>query len=297
MTSGPSQVHAPCWWCGAAADSREHKFKRSDLIRVFGSPPYQGERTLVRHSDGRRTEASGPASDVFKFDQTVCRKCNNERSQPFDRAYERFIGFVSDEADSILQTMRIPLSSVFGSSWEIERDNLTRYYVKHICCRIADLRTQYLIEPDASLVAYLNGGPPPAKLELDLYVDSMLLSMWKLLRSFDDVEDLPTEWFVSLGPVHGELLPVSNQLVNPQSTTRYGWLSLTWRYGVSDHFVSPFARETVSLRKHSSFPRRGQLRFAVARSRARLQRSMRSARRHAVERWGRTNYFGSGSRL
>jgi hypothetical protein len=116
------------------ADSREHKFKRSDLVRVFGTPPYHGEWTLVRHSGGERSEAHGPGSDLFKFEPTLCQKCNNVRSQPFDRAYDRFIEFVTANADEILKATAISLAAVYGPTWETERDNLVRYYVKHVCC-------------------------------------------------------------------------------------------------------------------------------------------------------------------
>jgi hypothetical protein len=33
-----------CWWCGAPADSREHKMKRSDIVREYGKPPYTGAK-------------------------------------------------------------------------------------------------------------------------------------------------------------------------------------------------------------------------------------------------------------
>jgi hypothetical protein len=36
----------PCWWCGVPADSREHKFKRRDLIREHGQAPYVRGATL-----------------------------------------------------------------------------------------------------------------------------------------------------------------------------------------------------------------------------------------------------------
>jgi len=32
-----------CWWCGAPADSREHKFKKSELRLNNGPGPWRGE--------------------------------------------------------------------------------------------------------------------------------------------------------------------------------------------------------------------------------------------------------------
>jgi hypothetical protein len=52
-------VQGSCWWCGAPADSREHKLKRSDLVREYGTPPYGGMRTLARVSARGRAEFHG----------------------------------------------------------------------------------------------------------------------------------------------------------------------------------------------------------------------------------------------
>jgi hypothetical protein len=270
----PSSLRA-CWWCGSPADSREHKFKRSDLVRAYGLPPYRGDRTLIRHSEGRATEASGPTSDIFKFERTLCQKCNNERSQPFDRSYDEFISFVSDRPGQILDQMAISLRSVYGSSWEEGRDNLVRYYIKHICCRIADLEDQYHAVVDESLIEYLDGGPGRPSLELDLFVDSTLLSLWRTLLSYGDVPDAPTPWIVSLGPLYGDLFPFQRRLDHPQSTLCYGWLSLGWRVGVASRFVNPFASETVTLRTHSDFSRKAQLMMSLASVRARVGRLAR----------------------
>ncbi len=75
-----------CWWCGATANSREHKFKRSDLARMRGPKGLiwgdsTGESRAVR-SDRR--------SSLVKFEANLCSTCNNARSQPFDRAYDEF---------------------------------------------------------------------------------------------------------------------------------------------------------------------------------------------------------------
>jgi hypothetical protein len=48
MDSGYEELEdGACWWCGSPADSREHKLKRSDLVREYGRPPYAGHADLL----------------------------------------------------------------------------------------------------------------------------------------------------------------------------------------------------------------------------------------------------------
>jgi hypothetical protein len=45
-----------CWWCGNTADSREHRFKRTDIEREFGRGPYLGHlpaELLIRSAQVR----------------------------------------------------------------------------------------------------------------------------------------------------------------------------------------------------------------------------------------------------
>lgn len=54
------QTSGTCWWsCTAPVDPREHKLKRSDLVRQFGPGPYK-ELTSVR--EGRNRNVQGPTA-------------------------------------------------------------------------------------------------------------------------------------------------------------------------------------------------------------------------------------------
>jgi len=56
-----------CWWCGNQADSKEHKYKRSDLIKEFGRGSYSGDKELVRVFDSQLRKIQGPNSNEVKF--------------------------------------------------------------------------------------------------------------------------------------------------------------------------------------------------------------------------------------
>jgi hypothetical protein len=57
-----AQTSGTCWWCRTApADSREHKLKRSDLVRQFGRGPYP---ELVSSREGQLRPVQGPNSKL-----------------------------------------------------------------------------------------------------------------------------------------------------------------------------------------------------------------------------------------
>ena len=76
-----------CWWCGAQSPlSAEHKFKRTDLRRVRGDD--EGKLSWLGSGQVREIR-SDKKSGLVRFGKSLCRSCNDARSQPFDRAYDR----------------------------------------------------------------------------------------------------------------------------------------------------------------------------------------------------------------
>jgi hypothetical protein len=165
-----------CWWCRGVADSREHKYKKSDIVREFGAGPWPGEKALVRVSDAGEypQRVSGPNSDKLKFGKSLCARCNNERSQPFDYAYERLSSYISKNEDKIIQRGCFKQSTAWHSSWRTERVNATKYFVKHIACRIVE---EGLAAP-ASLKDYLDSSidmPLGLHLQLGIRLDYAIM--------------------------------------------------------------------------------------------------------------------------
>lgn len=142
-----------CWWCGGLADSREHKWKRTDLVRMFGPGSYSGGVAWGRGTERRDPQGAG-ASDL-KFGANLCRRCNNERSQPFDRAYDVWATWVASHLETLPEMAAVDLTAVYGLDAHEPTANLTRYFVKHIACRLADEGVE--VPPD--FIAHLNGNP------------------------------------------------------------------------------------------------------------------------------------------
>ena len=96
-----------CWCLDAPPDSREHRFKRSDLVQQFGRGPYLGsDETVVSTNDGKLVPVQGPRSSELKFRPNLCRRCNGARSQPFDKAWATFTAYVAANEEMILDTPR-----------------------------------------------------------------------------------------------------------------------------------------------------------------------------------------------
>ena len=129
-----------CWWCRNEADSGEHKYKKSDLLREFGKGPYEGNEKLVRRISGEMRKIQGPKSVEAKFESNLCQRCNNDMSQPFDIEYDKFVQFIKNNEDDIIDKKQFRFSDIYGQNWQDGRLNLLRYYVKHICCRLVSAK-------------------------------------------------------------------------------------------------------------------------------------------------------------
>jgi len=145
-----------CWICGAVADSREHKFKRSDLVRSSttwapGDQPY-----IVGGGGLHRIQS--PNSRIATFGKVLCGDCNSARTQPFDRAYETFSKWVNDAQDGIMTMSHLDFTAIYGTDFRASVLNLQRYFIKHLGCRLAsdhyeipaDLARSLWIEPVSS---------------------------------------------------------------------------------------------------------------------------------------------------
>jgi len=141
--------YGKCWWCGGVADSREHKHKASLLRRMWG------DEGLYLGRDGQDLWSVPSAkSSAVKFGKTLCSKCNNVRSQPFDQAYDKFAFYVWDNARELSRATQISWVDVYGSSWEEQAQNLGRYIVKSSGCWMAENG----FPPPEVFVRFLEGG-------------------------------------------------------------------------------------------------------------------------------------------
>jgi hypothetical protein len=235
-------VPGTCWWCGAPADSREHKFKRSDLVREHGAAPYKGDAVLSRVNGEGSLYMRSSKNDALKFQPNLCQRCNDTRSQPFDNAYDQFISWILANEAVVLDSRAIDLEAVFGSNWRATGLDVLRYFVKHIACRLADLATQgKRIRIPSDLVAFLNGGPSPQSVMCDFLVEPALLR-WAEVRPEDPLWIPRPLWLDHILFTGGEKDPT---LI--QSRWRYGWFTLAWAVGADADGTHPFSVQVLPV--------------------------------------------------
>lgn len=200
-----------CWWCGGPADSREHRYKRSDLVREHGTGGYTGDATLSRISDSRSVARSS-RSDTLKFPSSMCQPCNNARSQPFDDAYDAFIKHLWVNEASVLTDKQLDLGALWGSNHAARADDVLRYFAKHICCRVAEhSRPGSPNQLPRELIAFLDGGPRPASLSYELFMEPVQVVIDERTKG----DPLAARWFG----------------VDPMFVLGPGAYSGAWRYG------------------------------------------------------------------
>lgn len=131
-------VNVKCWWCGERdADSAEHKHKASDLRRIMSDDRAllwlggEGERRVVRGKGGVKRDRY----KVLKYENSLCSYCNNDRSQAFDVAYDRFVRYVIESGLSE-GGGELGFRNIFGQHWVEDALNVARYYAKSFGCRL-----------------------------------------------------------------------------------------------------------------------------------------------------------------
>lgn len=128
-----------CWICQTnIADTSEHALKKTDIIRVYGKGSYHKlrEKQPIHFKNGTQTKLQGANSDVIKNPKDLCKVCNNTLTQPYDRAYDRFIEYIINHNDLILERRFIDFEEIYGKDFPTQQTNLFKYFIKSFGCRI-----------------------------------------------------------------------------------------------------------------------------------------------------------------
>jgi hypothetical protein len=155
-----------CWICGNEARTGEHLIKASDLRAIFGSVR-QTRPVYLTSANRKNLPVKGVNANIFKSAALLCGQCNNERTQPFDRAWEALSRYLRKHG-KLAGGDRIDLSKVFPGSVHKSMLSVHLYFVKLFGCLIAG--NSIPIEPFAS--AIVESAPhPKVHLALSSYVD------------------------------------------------------------------------------------------------------------------------------
>lgn len=126
-----------CWICGGSADSGEHIIKKSDLKQYFDS--VSQSFPFLWYSNNNKKKLGGFKSNHLHFNTKICSKCNNERTQPSDRAWERLSSHIRNNLSDIVTTKSLDLSSL-ASNKEVNQFvvDVQLYFTKLLGCMIHD---------------------------------------------------------------------------------------------------------------------------------------------------------------
>lgn len=231
-----------CWWCGAPANSGEHKFKRSDLVRAFGGGEWGSVNQVAHVEEGDIGYPRSSRADRLKFRSVLCRDCNSQRSQPFDSAYDIFAEWLRRSERNVVATGEIDWSEVFGESWRIDLGRLTGYWVKHIGCRLAADG----VPVPAALSGYLDGRGPLAHLEMALEIRSDIAAAMFHLEDVHGIEG-SSLW---IGPAQQEVSGSGGHIVRVWSHWGFGSLRLAYVCDFEEaQGVSNFDAQVVRLNR------------------------------------------------
>jgi hypothetical protein len=216
-----------CWWCGATADSREHKFKRTDLTRMWDD-----EDGLMWGSRGPRlTRVRSPRSQVAKFAANLCQRCNNERSQPFDVAYDKFAEYVWNNTDLLWRSRYLDMEVIYGRDRPTGVVDLARYVAKHLGCRMS---TDGYAVP-ASVIAFLDGSPLMPDVQMCLFKERERRRIERRLRR-EDIDGRGL-W---IGPAAGYVSKSRQVLTLYSSTLIIAHVGVMYRWEEAPECVDPF---------------------------------------------------------
>lgn len=205
-----------CWWCGDVANSREHKWKKSELTAIYGSANSESYPLTWVDDDGRSKLIQGPNSVLVKFESSLCQNCNNSKSQPFDHAYDLWIKYLVANYEQLIEQRVIDLRVIVDpAEYETFRLNLAKYFTKHICCRIADGSAAKV--PD-SVIAFLDG-----KSEDSRFVWSEIC-LNKLALEHHDARRYRLGMSRTVGDFHGE----GTALTSLKGALLHGALQIVW---------------------------------------------------------------------
>ena len=138
----------PCWICTSPCKSREHRFKASDAKQLFGKID-ENNPVFSRNSVGSPVRIDSIDSNRLTFRSPICKKCNNDRSQPYDSAWQELSRFVSDVHSKGTFIGKIELNKVFGDQYRSRILDVHLYFVKYFGCQAKDTGVPMELAPFA----------------------------------------------------------------------------------------------------------------------------------------------------
>jgi len=204
-----------CWICGKPADSAEHTIKETDIVRIAGSKIFKPSKRLIKHTADKKIIIQGPNSKYIKYEKSLCEECNNESTQPYDRAYDKFIHYFIVNNDYILNFRRIRFNKIYGYNAKYKQMNLFKYFVKSFGCQLVE----HLEHVPQDFVEFLNSKTKNHNLSIAFSIRADISKMQESFYKFYEVHDL-----------EGLKDKNTSEKVNFMWAESNGWLQISYWY-------------------------------------------------------------------
>jgi hypothetical protein len=147
-----------CWICGALAKTGEHKTKQSDLRDVLGKPTQA--RPFYYHDGSVRNRPIGSYKGEFlKSSGRLCARCNNEVSQPYDRAWERMSNWLRKRQPPLRPGNTVRMDRIFPMDTARQTRNVHLFFTKLTGCHLIEAGLKF--DQAALAKSILSGTPNP----------------------------------------------------------------------------------------------------------------------------------------
>jgi hypothetical protein len=135
-----------CWICGSDATTGEHKTKRSDLSDVFGFVS-QDEPLYFHDQKSKNRHLRSFKSKLLHSSARICSKCNNERTQPYDRAWEELSNKLRNHNPKLKPGSIVRANKIFSSNSKKRMLDAYLYFIKLFGCHIVESGALIDLEP------------------------------------------------------------------------------------------------------------------------------------------------------
>jgi hypothetical protein len=163
-----------CWWCHKTADSNEHKIKKSVYDKFYGKGSYKknlDKPVLIKK--GKVLFLQSSKDKKLTFVKTLCTSCNNDKSSPFDLAFDIFLDYYLKNISMLIHEGFIDFKKVYGVDWLNSKFDLFRYFVKFFCGQISTGNYQISKE----IIDFLNGNDALEHIKIDFQIKLSILDL------------------------------------------------------------------------------------------------------------------------
>jgi hypothetical protein len=126
-----------CWICGEIAKSGEHKTKRTDLRDVFEKPT-QSSPLFLNSARFKNRRVPSFDSGLIKSPSLICENCNNNRTQPYDRAWELLSSWLRTMHQHSKAGTIVRADRMFTYDTARKMRNVHLFFVKLFGCHIKE---------------------------------------------------------------------------------------------------------------------------------------------------------------